>query len=252
MNGYLDKIITTKRKEMKNLSLLDRERNRKWFDPVKFLKERPFITEIKRASPSVGDINPGVNIMEQARTYRDSGAGAISVLTDAGFFKGSIDDLAAVAGVVDLPLLCKDFIISKIQVENAYRAGADFVLLIVAALNEDELNNFTSTVLAYGLKALYEIHEIEEFKKIEKLNPELVGVNSRDLITFSINKEKAAEVISDLKRRGNFLVVAESGIETSGDVRRFGNAGADAFLIGTALMKSGSPSEKMEEFYSGL
>jgi indole-3-glycerol phosphate synthase len=249
---YLDKIIETKRKELGSLSLLKRERERKLFDPVESLKEKPFISEIKKASPSAGEIKTDVNINDQARTYRENGAGAISVLTDTEYFKGSIDDLASVAQVVDIPLLCKDFIISEIQVENAFRAGADFILLIAAVLHEDELKILTNAALSYGLKVLYEIHGIEEFKKIKKLDPELVGVNSRDLKTFRIEKGKAGEVIGDLKRQGDFLVVAESGIEGSDDVRSFRDAGADAFLIGTALMKSDNPAEKLKEFYSGL
>ncbi len=252
MGTYLDKIIHAKRKEVENLSLLERERKRKLFDPVKSLGEKPFITEIKKASPSMGDIKTDVDIVLQAVSYRDSGAGAISVLTDTGFFKGSIEDIASVAREVALPLLCKDFIISEVQVENAYRAGADFILLIAAVLDENELKGLTAAAQSYGLKVLYEIHGSEEFKKFEKLSPELVGVNSRDLKTFSIEKGKAAEVIGGLKKQGGFLVVAESGIENSGDVKMFRDAGADAFLVGTVLMKSADPSEKLRELYSGL
>jgi indole-3-glycerol phosphate synthase len=252
LSTYLDKIIDSKRNELGDLSLLDRERERDLCDPVESLRQKPFITEIKKASPSAGDINTGVDIISQAVTYKENGAGAISVLTDAGYFKGSIKDLASVAETVDIPLLCKDFIISEIQVENAYRAGADFILLIAAVLDMDELGNLAAAAKTYGLKVLYEIHSIEEFRKLEKLTPELVGVNSRNLKTFSIEKEKAAGVIRDLKREGGFLAVAESGIDNSGDVRMFRDAGADAFLIGTALMKSGSPGEKLKEFYSGL
>jgi indole-3-glycerol phosphate synthase len=252
LSTYLDKIIDTKRKEVENLTLLERERTRKIHDPLESLRQKPFITEIKKASPSAGDIDTDVDILRQAGTYRDNGAGAISVLTDTEYFKGSVNDLASVAEAVDIPLLCKDFIISEIQVENACRAGADFILLIAAVLNKDELEVLTTAAKSYGLEVLYEIHGIEELKKLEKLTPELIGVNSRNLKTFSIEKEKAAGVIGDLRREGDFLVVAESGIENSHDVRMFRDAGADAFLIGTALMKSGSPAEKLKEFYSGL
>ncbi len=252
MSTYLDRIIDSKRRDPGTLTVLNRERGRKLFDPVKSLRDKPFITEIKRASPSAGDIKRDVNIISQAEEYIKSGAGAISVLTDTGFFKGSLEDLAAIGGEADIPLLCKDFIIGEIQVENAYRAGADFILLIAAVLNKDELKVLTESAASYGMKVLYEIHGMEEFEKIEKLNPELVGVNSRDLKTFSIEKGKAAEVIKELRERGNFLVVAESGIEDPGDVRMFRNAGADVFLVGTALMKAESPSEKLKELSSGL
>jgi indole-3-glycerol phosphate synthase len=252
LSTYLDKIIDTKKKELEDLSLLERERERSLYDPVESLRKKPFITEIKKASPSAGEINKDVDILRQSRTYEENGAGAISILTDAEYFNGSIDDLSSVAEAVDIPLLCKDFIISEIQVENAYRAGADFILLIAAVLDENELDNLSLAAKSYGLKALYEIHGIEEFKKIEKLTPELVGVNSRNLKTFSVEKEKAAGVIGDLRKEGDFLVVAESGIENSGDVRSFREAGADAFLIGTALMKAGTPAEKLKEFYMGL
>ena len=151
---------------------------------------------------------------------------------------------------LDIPVLCKDFILSEVQIENAYLHGADSILLIASILSGEELDRLSSAARARGLGILYEIHDPAEFKKLEGLGPQMVGVNSRDLSTFTINKEKAASYVQALS--GPFLKIAESGIESADDIRLFSRAGADAFLVGTALMSAADPEKKLAEFYHAL
>ena len=247
---YLKKILKHKKEEIKNLKILSKERSKEIVDPVSALKNKPFIAEVKKASPSMGDINTGIDIVFQAKQYERGGAGAISVLTDEKYFKGNISYLSNISDNVNIPTLCKDFIISEVQIENAYLSGADFILLIAAVLSSRELKVLTKKARELNLKVLYELHDIPEFKKIKKLDLELVGVNSRKLKTFSIDKKHASKVISNLN--GDFLKVAESGIETSADIKLFKKNNADAFLIGTALMKAKDPIEKLKEFYKAI
>ncbi|MBP7735024.1 MAG: indole-3-glycerol-phosphate synthase [Spirochaetes bacterium] len=247
---YLNEIIEHKRNEIKGLIPSAQSRTRAVLDPLDHLREKPFICEIKKASPSRGAINQAVDIVGQARLYERGGAGAVSVLTDARYFQGSYGFLTEIAGAVKTPLLCKDFIISEIQIDNAFAHGADFILLIASILNVRELYFLTRRAHHYSMKVLYEIHEAEEFRKIKALDPEMVGVNSRDLKTFAINKEKAMGTIGSLN--GDFMKIAESGIETADDIIRFRKAGADAYLIGTALMTAGDPAAKLKEFHNAL
>lgn len=247
---YLSDIVEHKRKEIAGMKPADRERGRAVIDPVESLRRLPFIAEIKKASPSRGDINVTVDITAQASAYERGGAGAISVLTDSRYFKGDFSFLTEVSRAVDLPMLCKDFILGEVQVENAYLHGADFILLIAAILSEDELKSLSRYAARHSLKVLYELHNIDEFDKIRKLDLEMVGVNSRDLKTFKIDKTRARNVISSLK--GGFLKVAESGIETAGDIRDFSAGGANVYLIGSALMTAPDPAALLRSFRAAL
>jgi indole-3-glycerol phosphate synthase len=247
---YLQEIIKHKREEVATLKTVDIARSRPVLNPLDYLRDRPIIAEIKKASPSRGDISPGADTLGQARLYEEGGAGAISVLTDSRFFKGSYGDLVDISRVVGLPLLCKDFIISEVQIENAFLHGADFILLIAAVLSAQELTRLSARAAGFGMRVLFEVHDIEEVEKIKALDPELVGVNSRDLTSFRINKDKAMNTIRSLK--GDFLRVAESGIEISRDIIDFKKAGADVFLVGTALMASADPKARLAEFSAAL
>ena len=136
------------------------------------------------------------------------------------------------------------------QIENAHRAGADLILLIAAVLTEDELASLSRKAEEKNMKVLFEIHDLEEFNKLSECNLDLVGVNSRDLKTFKIDLEKAKETIANLK--GDFLKIAESGIDNIESIKEFRKAGADGFLIGTALMKAEDPVEKLKSFNGAL
>jgi len=247
---YLNEIIEHKRNEIKGLVPSERSRARAVIDPLGHLREKPFICEIKKASPSRGAINQAVDIVGRARLYERGGTGAVSVLTDARYFQGSFEFLTEISKAVETPLLCKDFIISEAQIDNAFAHGADFILLIASILTAGELHSLTERARSHSMKVLYEIHEGEEFEKIRALDPEMVGVNSRDLKTFAINKEKAMTTIRSL--RGDFMKIAESGIETAHDIINFRQAGADAFLIGTVLMTADDPAARLKEFQTAL
>lgn len=247
---YLTEIIEHKKNEIKTLAPPAQNRMRPVIDPSAHLREKPFIAEIKKASPSRGGIKRGVDIISHARKYEEGGAGAVSVLTDRRFFEGSYNFLADISTAVKLPILCKDFIMSEIQIDNAFAHGADFILLIASILNVRELRLLTRRARRYSMKVLYEIHDADEFDKIKSLEPELIGVNSRDLSTFIINKNKAMETIHSLQ--GDFLKIAESGIESCEDIMNFKQAGADAFLIGTTLMIADEPADILNDFYQAL
>ena len=145
------------------------------------------IAEMKRASPSKGLIAEGADPVAQAIAYTEAGAACISVLTDATFFKGSFDDLAAVAEAVPTPLLCKDFMIHKVQIDRAKNAGASVILLIVAALTTEELAELYAYAMESGLEVLVEVHDEEELERALKIDAKLIGVNNRDLRTFEVD-----------------------------------------------------------------
>jgi indole-3-glycerol phosphate synthase len=247
---YLNEIIEHKRQEIRTLRPGAAERQRPVRDPLVFLRQRPFIAEIKKASPSRGEINVAADIVARAGEYERGGAGAVSVLTDGRYFKGSFNDLGEISHSISMPVLCKDFIISEAQIDQAYCHGADFILLIAAALNVRELRILSRRAARYSMKVLFELHDAEEFEKIRNNDLELVGINSRDLRTFAIDKDRARATLRGLN--GSFTRVAESGIETPADVRDFRDAGADAFLIGTALMTAENPARKLAEFFDAL
>ena len=220
-------------------------------DFVAALRSRPraIIAEIKRASPSKGDIFEGLDPASVARDYTAAGAAAISVLTDR-HFKGSLDDLRAVRAAVELPLLRKDFIFDPYQVYEARAAGADCILLIVAMLKEGELRSLAALARELGMAALVEAHNRDEFRRAEALATGLIGINNRDLNTFVTDVAVTERLLADYK--GDALVVAESGIDSSADISRLASAGAGAFLIGESLLRTGRPREKLGELMDSL
>lgn len=207
------------------------------------------IAEIKRASPSKGDILPGLEPAAVAREYAAAGAAAISVLTDR-HFKGSLEDLRTVRAVVALPLLRKDFIFDPYQVHQARAAGADCILLIAAMLGEQELGALYALARAAGLQALVEVHNEAELRAAGRAGAEIVGINNRDLHTFATDLAVTERLLADYE--GGALVVAESGIEAPADIRRLDRAGARAFLVGESLLRGGQPRLKLGELRAAL
>ena len=154
---------------------------------------------------------------------------------------------------VNIPILCKDFIISEIQIENAFLAGADIILLIATILENSLLNSLVKYARNIGIEILFEIHKFEEFKKIERFSPSYIGVNNRDLNSMKINIKNGAKIISKLKKINNkIFIIAESGIKTSEHIKILYNSGCNGFLIGTSLMKTKNLKEKFQEFYNSL
>ncbi|MEI4768178.1 indole-3-glycerol phosphate synthase TrpC [Psychrobacillus sp. FJAT-51614] len=197
------------------------------------------ISEIKRASPSKGLIAEGVNPTEQAANYYQAGAACISVLTDTPFFQGTFADLEEVALTVPIPILCKDFVIHPIQIDYAKNAGASVVLLIVAALNQEELTKLYEYATNQGLEVLVEVHDAEELKRALQLDAKLIGVNNRDLRTFEVDLARTEEIASIFPFHEERVLISESGIWTRDDATKVAGFGASGVLVGESLMRSG-------------
>jgi len=198
------------------------------------------IAEVKRRSPSAGAIAPGLDPGRLAAAYAAGGAAAISVLTEGSFFGGSLDDLAAVRQSVRLPVLRKDFRIDPVQLHESRAAGASAVLLIVRALDHGLLRELSALARALGLARLVEVHTAAELDLAAALDPEAIGVNSRDLDTFAVFLDGIAPLLQAVP--GHVLAVAESGIGGSDDVARVAAWGADAVLVGAAVARAGDPT----------
>lgn len=212
--------------------------------------ELSVIAEIKRKSPSAGDIAEGISAVEQARTYLNADADALSILTDNKYFGGKLEDLWEVNDFISshqrsIPTLRKDFMIHPIQVLEALEAGARAILLIVRALEEDELKILREAADLAGLDCLYEIHEEKELDKALKNDPQILGVNNRDLTRFTTDLE-TTENLFPLIPEG-ILKVSESGIIGPEDAWRVREAGADAVLCGETLMRAEDPEALIEE-----
>lgn len=194
------------------------------------------VAELKRRSPSKGEIRPDFDPVGCAKAYAEAGAAALSVLTDSQYFGGELSLLATVRREVALPLLRKDFLVDAYQVDEARVAGADAVLLIVRALDAMQLRDLREHAAALGLDALVEVHDEREVDAALAAGADLVGVNNRDLATFHTDLATTERLAARLTGAG-VLVVGESGIFTHDDVRRLEAAGAHAVLVGEALMR---------------
>lgn len=244
---FLEKILTEKAAEVAAMPLETPQEM-----PVRprlydYLQAHPetmqLIAEIKRASPSKGTINSEVDIIAQAKAYEAGGAAAISVLTDPVFFKGTIADLQQVAAEVELPLLCKDFIIHRKQLIRAKNAGASIVLLIVAALSEEQLEELYQEATQLGLEVLVETHDQEELAIAQRLGAKLIGVNNRDLTSFEVTIATSVKLAPTSEEA---IFISESGFRTREDVAQV-TENYQAVLVGETLMRSGSIPEKIKE-----
>jgi indole-3-glycerol phosphate synthase/phosphoribosylanthranilate isomerase len=203
------------------------------------------IAEIKRASPSKGVIKDDVDPVELTRAYARGGAAAISVLTEEDYFLGSLDDLRAVRAATSIPILCKDFIFDEHQIYEIAEAGADALLLIVAALNDERLSELRRIAEdELGMDALVEVHTSEEMRRAQRSGARLIGVNNRNLLTFEVSLDVSVELAREA--RGDTLLVSESGLNSSDDLRRLQALGYQAFLIGETLMRAGNPAETLQ------
>ncbi|MBC1934733.1 indole-3-glycerol phosphate synthase TrpC [Listeria grandensis] len=247
---FLEEILAKKEQEVAEMPLetVNLPRQKPYFQA--FLKanqgEVQLIAEVKRASPSKGAINLGVDPVAQAKSYEAAGAGAISVLTDQQFFKGDIEDLRAVASAVSIPVLCKDFIISEKQLIRAKNAGASIVLLIVAALSEMALMTLYKQAMALDLEVLMEVHNEAELKIAEQLGAKLIGVNNRDLHSFVVDIAVSERMADSFSLTDTFYI-SESGIREPRDVARVAKS-YSVVLVGEALMRA----ENVEQTASDL
>ena len=206
------------------------------------------LAEVKHASPSRGVLIDPFDPEGLGRTYAEHGAAAISVLTDERFFQGHLDFLSTVRAAVTVPVLRKDFVIAPYQVYEGRAAGADAVLLIVAALADEQLGELHALITELGMAALVEVHNEAELERALRLNPPLVGINNRDLKTFDVSIATTARLAALVPP--DVTLVAESGIFTAEDVAQMARAGARAVLVGEALVKAGEIGAKVRELSS--
>jgi indole-3-glycerol phosphate synthase len=218
-------------------------------------KTRPaLIAEVKKASPSKGVIRSDFDPVAIAKAYSQGGASAISVLTDQKFFQGSWENLAKVRAAVDLPVLCKEFIIYPYQIYLARSYGADAILLIAAILSDRDLQYFVKIANALSMTPLIEVHTRSELDRILSLDGvTLVGINNRNLEDFSVDLQTTCQILAargnQLQERG-IMVVSESGLHTPVDLNQVASAGATAVLIGESLVKQPNPAEAIAELFS--
>lgn len=257
MSDILDRIVAVKREEVARRKattplpqLRDRLRaharsDRRDFRAALQRDDVAIIAEIKRRSPSAGVIASDVDVPSAAAQYEAGGAAAISVLTDAPFFGGRDEDLAAARQRVRAPLLRKDFVIDAYQLSEASAIGADAVLLIVRILSDAELREFIATARELGLAALVEAHDEREIERAGSAGADIIGVNARDLATFKVDLHRVIELRELIPPAA--VAVAESGVSTRQDVLDVKRAGYQAVLVGEALMRAPNPLRKLRE-----
>jgi indole-3-glycerol phosphate synthase len=204
------------------------------------------IAEVKKASPSAGIIDPNFDPVRQAKRYIDGGASCMSILTDEKYFQGHLSYLIEISKISPIPLLRKDFTVHECQIYEASVSGADAILLIVAALNDNQLRRLYDAARDVQLDILVEVHDLPEMERALELGADLIGVNNRNLKTFTtdlLTTEQLAEEVPD-----EVLLVSESGLKDPADAQRALNAGANAVLIGETLMRHDDPSRAIEEY----
>lgn len=263
-DNILEEIVWHKEKEVdqlrEKLPLADLQRQLSLAPPRKdFLaalkpkagKSPAVIAEVKKASPSKGVIRADFDPVAIAQSYAQGGAACLSVLTDAKFFQGSFENLKLIRPVVDLPLLCKDFIIYPYQMYWAKLHGADAVLLIAAILSDKDLQYFVKIAQKLGMTALIEVHDRTELDRVLQVDGvNLIGINNRDLTTFNVDLQTTADLLTEYGaqcRDRGMTIVSESGIHTPADLQTVTAAGANAVLIGESLIKQPDPGAALSQ-----
>lgn len=212
------------------------------------------IAEVKKASPSKGVMRADFDPVQIAQAYAQGGAACLSVLTDQEFFQGSFENLARVRQAVELPLLCKEFILYPYQIYLARKHGADAVLLIAAILNDQDITYFVKIIRALGMTPLVEVHNLTELDRVLALDHiDLIGINNRNLEDFSVDLQTTHDLIAarqaQLQAR-QILMVSESGLHTAADLVAVRTAGAEAVLIGESLVKQTDPAAAIAQLYA--
>jgi indole-3-glycerol phosphate synthase len=262
----LEEIVWYKEKEVDRLRdripLLELRKQVKDLPPprdflgaIKQGKTQPaLIAEVKKASPSKGVIRADFDPVAIALAYQQGGASCLSVLTDEKFFQGSFENLALVRKAVDLPLLCKEFIIYPYQIYLARSKGADAVLLIAAILSDKDLEYFVKIINALGMVALVEVHTLEELDRVLAIEGvRLVGINNRNLEDFSVDLQTTSQLIEarqDILQKQEISIVSESGLHTKADLKLVKEAGSDAVLIGESLVKQSNIEEAIASLFA--
>ncbi|QGQ46687.1 indole-3-glycerol phosphate synthase TrpC [Metabacillus sediminilitoris] len=247
----LNKIIETKKEEIKNLVLPADEKlpHRSFYQALKYPKrEIGLIAEVKKASPSKGLIKENFQPVEIALAYEKGGADCLSVLTDNPFFQGKREYLTSVKKSVNLPILRKDFIIDHIQVDEAKRIGADAILLIGEALDPSLLKELNQYATELTLDVLVEVHDLQTLEQVLKvITPKILGVNNRNLKTFEVDIQQLENMVSYIPK--DTLLVSESGLYTKDDLKQVQQYGAKAVLVGESLMRKEDQTLAIQQFF---
>ena len=245
---FLSRILEQKAREVEKMEREELQSLRQTYRLSEYLKNNQdrlqIIAEVKKASPSLGDINLDVDIVQQAQTYEDNGAVMISVLTDEVFFKGHLDYLREISSQVQIPTLNKDFIIDEKQIIRARNAGATVILLIVAALSEKRLKELYDYATDLGLEVLVETHNLAELEVAHRLGAQIIGVNNRNLTTFEVDLQTSVDLAKYFK--DDCFYISESAIFTEEDAKRVAPY-FNGILVGTALMQAEDVAQRIKE-----
>jgi indole-3-glycerol phosphate synthase len=260
ISDFLEKIVVYKRGLLKDREAfyenLKKNVNKTTHTQYNIFKKaiaRPgqinLIAEIKKASPSKGIIREDFDVLKLAKIYQDNGAAAISVLTEDKYFLGKPDYLNDVSGMVNVPTLMKDFIISDYQIYEGFICGANAVLLIVAILSNEELKSLMAAADRLGLECLVEVHDEEELNRALTVGAEIIGINNRNLHTLAVDT-RTSETLAGKVPKGK-VIVAESGLNSHEDIRRLKDLGVHAVLIGETFMRESDVAKKMKDVMYG-
>lgn len=245
---FLSRILEQKAREVEMMEREELHPLRESYRLAEYLKNHQdrlqIIAEVKKASPSMGDINLDVDIVQQAQTYEANGAVMISVLTDEVFFKGHLDYLREISSQVQIPTLNKDFIIDEKQIIRARNAGATVILLIVAALSEKRLKELYDYATELGLEVLVETHNLAELEVAHRLGAQIIGVNNRNLTTFEVDLQTSVDLAKYFK--DDCFYISESAIFTEEDAKRVAPY-FNGILVGTALMQAEDVVQRIKE-----
>ena len=245
---FLSRILEQKAHEVEKMEREELKPLRASYRLAEYLKNHQerlqIIAEVKKASPSMGDINLDVDIVQQAQTYEANGAVMISVLTDEVFFKGHLDYLREISSQVQIPTLNKDFIIDEKQIIRARNAGATVILLIVAALSEERLKELYDYATELGLEVLVETHNLVELEVAHRLGAQIIGVNNRNLTTFEVDLQTSVDLAKYFK--DDCFYISESAIFTEEDAKRVAPY-FNGILVGTALMQAEDVAQRIKE-----
>lgn len=245
---FLSRILEQKAREVEKMEREELQPLRQTYRLSEYLKNQQdrlqIIAEVKKASPSMGDINLDVDIVQQAQTYEANGAVMISVLTDEVFFKGHLDYLQEISSQVQIPTLNKDFIIDEKQIIRARNAGATVILLILAALSEKRLKELYDYATDLGLEVLVETHNLAELEVAHRLGAQIIGVNNRNLTTFEVDLQTSVDLAKYFK--DDCFYISESAIFTEEDAKRVAPY-FNGILVGTALMQAEDVAQRIKE-----
>ena len=250
----LDKIVENKKREIEKnrkfyKELADKVKNvppvRNFLSAISSPDKVNLIAEIKRFSPSSPEPIREFDAVDIAHTYELNGASALSILTDRDYFGGGFEVLAQVKNSIEIPVLCKDFIIDESQIYAARYYGADAILLIVRILKDEEIKKFMNVADSLGMDSLVEVHSQQELERALGAGAKIIGINNRDLNTLKVRLNTTLELVEHIS--GDRVIVSESGIKTREDVLKLKNAGVNAILVGDALLRSSDIAAKIKE-----